>query len=166
MRCTFALLGWLIAVLAAEHTPTDPGHFFIPVGKTYPSYSSWAVTITVNMAPYRQRIREIVGLEEALTAFMNNTSMQPYLNSSSDSASLALYASQLNDARVQMDREITSLHRTFRDVLYPPKASDPFEPRVVERSQSPRRTTREKRGLIDGIGNAFNTYSVQRPRVK
>ena len=47
------LLGWLglLSLSSSSNVPTDPGHLFIPVGSMFPSYSSWAITITLNVAP-------------------------------------------------------------------------------------------------------------------
>ena len=42
-----ALIGWLgFVTMSSADAPTDPGHIFNPVGAIFPSYSSWAITVT------------------------------------------------------------------------------------------------------------------------
>ena len=55
------LLGWLglLSLSSSSNVPTDPGHLFIPVGSMFPSYSSWAITITLNVAPYQNRLEDL-----------------------------------------------------------------------------------------------------------
>ena len=60
MRLIAALvLVWLSTLHASVTPPQDPGHLFIPMGKIYPSYSSWAVTISINMSSYRNQLNDI-----------------------------------------------------------------------------------------------------------
>ena len=62
-----ALLGWLTLVRClTTPIPTDPGHLFIPVGKTYPSYSSWAITISFSVTPFRTQAENLFAMQTSL----------------------------------------------------------------------------------------------------
>ena len=155
-RTAIAFLGWLATTLYAAQTPTDPGHLFIPVGKTHPSYNSWAISIPINVASYRERISIVIQTQADLkNGTIANTTLP-----SAQRAMLPLYANQLDAAQTQLSGEINGLLRTFRDVLYPPEASGPVD--VVlspEASVSPdavHQPGSAKRGLIDGLGNAMS----------
>ena len=141
MRClVMALLGWLTAT--ADQVPSDPGHLFLPMGKIFPSYSSWAVTVTISIIPYQQKTQTLDQTRKELNVLvevLHRRHLQTSGNRSQD-IPIRLYVDQLDSALHQLNMEIDGLFSTFQDMLYPT-------------SDSPRRT---KRGLIDGIGNAFS----------
>ena len=165
-RTAIAFLGWLATTLYAAQTPTDPGHLFIPVGKTYPSYNSWAISISINVASYRERINTVIQTQTDLKRLVSdindgikNDTMANTTLPSAQRAMLPLYANQLDAAQTQLSGEINGLLRTFRDVLYPPKASVPVDVLSPESAVSPdsvHQPGRAKRGLIDGLGNVMS----------
>ena len=160
-----ALLGWLATASCDAQAPTDPGHLFIPVGKTYPSYSSWAVTLSINIIPYRMETAALSQARDDLLALAFNLrerhlDVNKTLNSTASNAMVEFYANQLDAALTELNSETNGLRRTFRDILYPPKAQYPEGPsdRRIKRvlPAEPLTASRPKRGLINGIGNALS----------
>ena len=163
-----ATLGWLTTVLTETvPTPTDPGHLFIPVGRTYPSYSAWAITISINIAPFRQQAQNLFEIQTALDRLVTEirTEVTPGKNST-ERVMLLMHANQLSAALTELNGESGGLKRTFLDPLYPASEQDTSYPRT---SGNPSRRIKRvlpqseltplgktKRGLIDGIGNALN----------
>ena len=74
-------------------------------GKTYPSYSSWAVTVSMSMTPYRN---EVLGIRSA-THQLNNTLkvLQPAAANSTEpvQASLAVALKLLSGSVTQLEHE-------------------------------------------------------------
>ena len=162
-----AILGWLRTVSAFETTvPRDPGHLFIPIGKTYPSYSFWAVTISINIVPFRKQSTEVFVAQTKLDRLVTElrSSIGAYTNSS-ERAMLLMHVSHLEAALSELNGEAGGLKRTFLDLLYPKSVPDNSD--IRDRRRARRRIKRvlpphleplrrTKRGLVDGLGNAFN----------
>ena len=158
MRLTVALvIGWLSFTLSTSLSPpTDPGHFFIPMGKTYPSYSSWAVTVSIGTSPYRKRLSEIstVTIQLTETADALTASIQSSVNvSDPNHATLAVSVRRLSRSVEQLQAEGKDLAFLFSDLL-----SLPEDPSDVEfRRNLTRSRHRPRRGLIDGIGKIMSS---------
>ena len=159
------ILGWL-GIIGASTAPasSDPGHLFIPVGKIYPSYSSWAITISISIAPFRKQTDTLLSVRLSLERLVNELKT----NKTND-----VHAYQLETALRELNGEVSGLSHAFKDLLYPlanPSRADnrnrrePDEPdspdngRRIKRilSQSEPSHKRTKRGLIDGLGKAFS----------
>ena len=140
-----ALLGWLglVSLTSSSNVPTDPGHLFIPVGSMFPSYSSWAITITLNVAPYQKR------LEELSVAQQNVESLIIKVENQNLSENLRTNVEQLQMAQTQLQNEANGLQRSFGDILYPSQMRDNVVPASAQ-------TKRAKRGLINGMGNLLS----------
>ena len=111
------------------------------MGKTYPSYSSWAVTLSVSMTPYRD---DLIRLRDALHALANTAAT--LTNNDTDYAnpnqvSLLLAVRRLSRSIEQLNHEHTEIKSSFGYLLSAPSQSD----------------KRVKRGLIDGIGKAMSS---------
>ena len=139
------LLGWLglLSLSSSSNVPTDPGHLFIPVGSMFPSYSSWAITITLNVAPYQNRLEDLSVAQQNVKTLISKVESQ--------NLSLDLKASvlQLKLAQTQLQDVANGLQRSFGDILYPSKTRDD----VVTATALSKRA---KRGLINGMGNLFS----------
>ena len=154
MRSLVALvIGWLpLSLYATLNPPMDPGHFFIPMGKTYPSYSSWAVTVSIGMSPYRKQLSEIstatIQLMQTADA-LATTTFQMTNGSDPNRATLAISIKRLSRSVEQLQSESKDLTLLFSDLLSLP--SDFRDDRARRPSQ------RSKRGLIDGIGKIMSS---------
>ena len=137
-----ALVGWLGFIsLSSADTPTDPGHVFIPVGSMFPSYSSWAISVTLNVAPYQNKLKSLSMAQDGIQSLIEKLERQ--------NLSLALKArtSDLREAHSQQIEVATGLRRSFNDLLYP---NDPtFNMATV-------RTKRVKRAWFNGFGNMMS----------
>ena len=163
MLCRWLMLLTVTNVLNIANCaapPTDPGHLFIPLGKTYPSYSSWAITLSISMKPYRKDVRKINDATNELSrtarALLANHSPPTNATAADPAhASLTVSLKHLSHSISQLQTEENHLVDTFRDLLSMP------EPRSSARSaNSIRRTGRSKRvkrGLIDGIGSVMSS---------
>ena len=123
METATTLLGWLLlTVTIAAASPSDPGHLFIPLGKTYPSYSSWAVTLSISVTPYRKEAKSIIDDTTQLSRTAKGllTSPAPLNNannSNPNQASLAVSLKHLSHSVEQLRTECKHLVTTFRDLL-------------------------------------------------
>ena len=153
---TIAFLGWLTNMaMASATTPTDPGHLFIPIGKTYPSYSSWAISISINISAFRQESENLFLVKKNLEHLVNVIQEENTDTSKPRQFSIAMYINQLGAAITELNAEAVGLRRDFNDLLYP--ASWNWEnPLTSNLSPSELELPRKKRGLIDGIGKAFS----------
>ena len=124
-RTVTVILGWLAVTLSAEQAPTDPGHFFIPCGKLYPSYSSWAISVSTNMAPYRKQTKILAGARTTLGKIVRDVTSQRLNVTADTEPAIKLLGNQLKSALDQLNAEADGLMRTFQDVLYPPNIDSP-----------------------------------------
>ena len=140
-----ALLGWLglVSLTSSSNVPTDPGHLFIPVGSMFPSYSSWAITVTLNVAPYQKR------LEDLSVAQQNVKTLVQKVEGQNLTVDLQANILQLVMAQSQLKDVANGLQHSFGDILYPFKTHD----NVVTATAH---SKREKRGLINGMGNLLS----------
>ena len=135
----------------------DPGHFFVPMGKTYPSYSSWAVTVSLSVIPYRKQLKEIntATLQLSLTADSLTADLRTPANASDPNlATLAISVQRLSRSIGQLKTEGTDLSVMFSDLLF--LSDDRTENRAKRNSSSSQRP-RAKRGLINGIGSVMSS---------
>ena len=161
------VIGWLSLALSTPLSPPmDPGHFFIPMGKTYPSYSSWAITISIGMSPYRKRLGEIstATIQLTQTAYDLKTSIHTFSNDSDPNhATLTLSVSRLSRSIDQLQSEGKDLAYTFSDLLSLPedlgdvRGNSTYERRSRHRPNPRRSRHRRRRGLIDGIGKIMSS---------
>ncbi|XP_043213570.1 uncharacterized protein LOC122377530 [Amphibalanus amphitrite] len=168
MAVTTMLCGWLLLLMVTNTPniahcsapPTDPGHLFIPLGKTYPSYSSWAITLSISMKPYRKDVRRINDATNELsrTARTLLANHSPPTNATAADpahASLTVSLKHLSHSIDQLQTEENHLVDTFRDLLSIPEArSSARSANIVRRTG---RSKRVKRGLIDGIGSVMSS---------
>ena len=154
---TMAIVSWLtmVTVASSADIPSDPGHLFIPAGKTYPSYSSWAVTISVNIAPYRIQIRNLVTTARSLSVTAGNLDLQARPKVGAFNASTNVTENEISTALKPLQEvanslvtEVDDLSLTFSDLLYPQSDQTP--------NPSFSRRRRIRRGLINGIGKAMS----------
>ena len=75
---------WMAIPYPEYHSfPTDGSRpLLYSYGKTYPSYSSWAITVSIGTSPYRKRLSEISTATIQLTQTADNltTSIQTISN--------------------------------------------------------------------------------------
>ena len=127
---TLFLIGLQLVIAhgAPSINPTDPGHLFIPMGKTYPSYSSWAVTVSMSMIPYRNEVLRIRSATHQLTHTLKL--LQPAAANSTEpvQASLALALKRLSGSVKQLEHEQDDLVSTFGDTLSLPEKLEDLPP--------------------------------------
>ena len=117
-------LGLSVTLGAPSISPTDPGHLFIPLGKTYPSYSSWAITVSMSMIPYRN---EVLRIRSAIYQITNTLKiLTPAATNSTEpmQASLAVALKRLSGSVKQLKHEQNDLDSTFGDILSLPETPD------------------------------------------
>ena len=137
MRLYALVIGWLSLTLTTPLLlpPMDPGHFFVPMGKTYPSYSSWAVTVSLSVIPYRKQLKEIntATLQLSLTADSLTADLRTPANTSDPNlATLAISVQRLSRSISQLKTEGTDLSVMFSDLLF--LSDDRTENRVKRNS--------------------------------
>ena len=127
--------------------------FLRAMGKTYPSYSSWAVTISLSMSPYKKQLSEI----NAATIQLANTSdyltdeiTKPTNATDPNLAVLAVSVQRLARSIAQLQNEGKELTIMFSDLLL---ISDD----LPDRTKRSVFRTRSRRGLIDGIGTVMSS---------
>ena len=132
----------------------DPGHFFVPMGKTYPSYSSWAVTISLSMSPYKKQLSEIntATIQLANTSdYLTDDVTKPTNATDPNLAVLAVSVQRLARSIAQLQIEGKELTIMFSDLLL---ISDDLPDDRTKRSIF---RTRSRRSLIDGIGTVMSS---------
>ena len=156
----------------AASIPTDPGCFFIPLGRTYPSYSSWAVTISISMAPYRKQLREIFMATQHLHHTADSLVIdlkRPTNLSNPSQVSLEMATHRFNKSVIQLERQTKDLTSMFGNMLALPSISKDIDSDLDREDRSTRRVpsnhskssrekrfNRRKRALFDGGGKVLS----------
>ena len=66
---TFSLS--LTLVCSARSAPTE-GVYFIDIGERFPTYSSWMITFSYDMSPYKQHIGELKSEMDSFYSMIKN----------------------------------------------------------------------------------------------
>ena len=157
MRLIAALvLVWLSTLHASVTPPQDPGHLFIPMGKIYPSYSSWAVTISINMSSYRNQLNDIgMAITTLRTTARAITAAHRYPNESDPNlGAMQVAMSRLYKSISQLENEAMEIRHTFRYILSIPSST---EMQDQPQHQPYLALRRKRRGLINGIGSIMSS---------
>ena len=156
------VIAWLVNHCMPLATPSDPGHFFIPLGKTYPSYSSWAVSVSISMLPYKKELAKIETATLALTVTTASLDRNaPLLNTSDpNQAALTIAVRRLTMSIKQLVNEGRDINSMYGDLLGlvsqspddssrrsrdEPPPPDPVRPDRPARPSRPRRPARPTR---------------------
>ena len=135
------LLSWLSRLShASAKPPQDPGHIFIPMGKIYPSYSSWAVTVSLSMTPYRRQLRIVEQATSALLRTAPNIPSPVANRSDPNRGIMSVAVRRLYKSIYQLSQEEENIRMTFEHLL-----------------PSPNDSRRAKRGLINGIRSIMSS---------
>ena len=122
----------LSSIFTFDCTPNDPGHVFLPVGKLYPSYNSWAISVSTNTS---RLVRQLKLVE---TGLLDAHRIENFIASSNFSANstFAMQQNRLMHVLYSLDEEARLLKHDF--------------PEILDTSG------RQKRGLINGIGSVMS----------
>ena len=159
---------WMAIPYPEYHSfPTDGSRpLLYSYGKTYPTYSSWAITVSIGTSPYRKRLSEISTATIQLTQTADNltTSIQTISNVlDPNHATLAVSVRRLSRSIKQLQPEGKDLAFTFSDLLSLPddprdaRGNSTYSRRSRHRPNLRRSRHRPRRGLIDGIGKAMSS---------
>ena len=129
----FGAILFLCSVLVSTSiAPNEPGHTFLPMGKLFPSYNSWAISVSTNTSRLIKQVRLVeAGLRDA-----HKVATLVASSNFSANSTFAVQQTRLTHVLYSLDEEARLIKHAFPEILSTSR--------------------RHKRGLINGIGSAMS----------